>query len=370
MSAGARILTLVVVCGSAGGVLADSDRVSSGDTAGGDTTRGDTTGWTWQLPPGFPEPHVPPENPMSATKVELGRRLFYDRRLSGNGAASCASCHQQARAFSDGRARAVGATGALHPRSAMSLANVAYAPTLGWHDAATTALEDQAAIPMFNRDPVELGLTGAGERATHRLREVPRYRALFAAAFPDDPDPIHLLNARRAIAAFERTLLSGDSPYDRLVYRDDREAMTATARAGMRLFFSERVGCSQCHAGVAFAGPIAHAGEPAPPDGFRDNGLGRFRVPTLRNVAVTAPYMHDGRFATLDDVLDHYARGPRPQGVGANPDGAALRAFALGRDERRALLAFLDSLTDEAFLRDPRFSDPAAEAPPQRHRSY
>lgn len=344
-----------------------------------------------RLPPGFPPPPVPADNPLTAEKVELGRRLFYDRRLSGDGHFACASCHRQELAFTDGRARAMGAAGDLHPRGAMSLANAAYAVTLAWDEPELTRLEDQALVPMLATAPVELGIAGREDEVLARLEADERYRRLFAAAFPGEPDPFTLGHVARALASFERTLISGRSAYDRLLWDDDREALTPAAWRGMELFFSERLGCSGCHAGFNFSGPVRFAapegGDPAaaaePPPAFFNTGLydlgggayppdnpglfrhtgregdhGRFRAPTLRNVALTAPYMHDGSIATLGEVIDHYAAGGRAAGSPAKDP--RLRGFALAPGEKADLLAFLESLTDHAFVTDPRLADPFA----------
>ena len=315
------------------------------------------------LPPGFPEPRVPAGNPMSPDKVELGRRLFYDRRLSGNGTQSCASCHAQGRAFTDGRPRAIGSTGATHPRAAMSLANAAYAASLTWSDPSVRGLEEQAIVPLNNEHPVEMGARHHEKEILARLRAEPVYRELFPRAFPAEPEPITLANARRAIASFERTLVSGDSPYDRFVWRDDPTAISESARRGMALFFSEKLACGSCHGGLAFAGPAVWRGGPATAPRLVNNGIagaGRFKIPTLRNVAATAPYMHDGRYATLDEVLDHYARGGD-----RNPERSKLvRGFELTPEEKCDVVAFLESLTDEEFLRNPALSDPWNESAP------
>ena len=339
--------------------------------------------WQQNLPRGFPPPKAPADNPLSAAKVELGRYLFYERRLSINGEASCATCHRQERAFTDGRARAVGATGELHPRGAMSLANVAYIPTLGWDDPETRRLEDQARIPMLNRRPVELGLAGRVRRVVERLRADPLYRRLFAAAFPEKRRPFSLESVVQALASFERTLISGKAPFDRW-RAGETGALTPAARRGMKLFFSSRLRCFECHRGFNFSGPVTYEGEstaPAPvflntglhdldghgayppsnPGLYRFTGrpedMGRFRVPTLRNIAVTAPYMHDGSVESLAEVIDLYARGGR---TSSPLKSGRLRGFEISESEKADLLAFLDSLTDVEFLHDPRFSDPFA----------
>jgi cytochrome c peroxidase len=343
--------------------------------------------YAWRLPPGFPPPPVPPDNRMSEARVELGRRLFHDPRLSLDETVSCATCHRQELAFTDGRARAVGVTGELHPRSAMSLANVAYNASFTWADGELTSLERQMLTPMFGTEPVEMGLAGLEEELLERLAADP-YPELFRRAFPDQDEPLNVDNVVRAIASFERILVSGRSDWDRFVFDDDPEALTPAARRGMRLFFSDEIGCHRCHAEITFSGPIVLPGQPAHPtfhntalydlDGRgaypeSDRGLydrtgraadmGQFRAPTLRNVAVTAPYMHDGSIATLQEVVDHYAAGGRartthPASGRPTRHSPLLTGFALESGERADLVAFLEALTDESFLTDPRFSAP------------
>jgi cytochrome c peroxidase len=275
----------------------------------------------------------------------------------------------------------------------MSLANVAYSATLTWADPNLTRLEDQALVPMMNLHPVELGLSGREDEALLRLRSHPRYPLMFAEAFPGDPEPVSFKNVCRAIACFERTLISGDSPYDRLVYRGETGALSESARRGMGLFFSERLKCSRCHGGFTFSGPVAfEGGQPItptfhntglynlggrggyPPDNLgifehtgRRRDMGRFRAPTLRNVELTAPYMHDGSIGTLEEVIDHYARGGRTIREGPyagsgrdSPRKSELVAgFELDPRGREDLVAFLKSLTDRSFVTDPRFSAPS-----------
>ena len=306
--------------------------------------------WRFDLPPGFPAPRVPADNPMSEAKVELGRRLFFDERLSSTGSYGCASCHDPSRAFTDGRARAEGATGELHPRSAMSLWNVAYQASFGWVDATLRSLEAQAAIPMLSRHPIELGLAGRESEVMDALLATERER--FERAFPGERS-FDLSHVRKAIAAWERTLFSADAPYDRFVFEDDRSALSAPARRGMRLFFSERLRCGHCHPGPLFTSPVVYDGadpEPALRDVGLDDGEGRrrFRTPTLRNVALTAPYMHDGSIATLPEVVRHYAAGGRDR------RGADLVPFEIEPSEVEDLVAFLESLTGAGAAPTPR----------------
>jgi cytochrome c peroxidase len=369
-------------------------RIPTTDDAGADAAAdsADAGGYAWDLPSGFPVPRVPEDNPMNPMKVALGRRLFYDTRLSGNGTFSCGSCHEQARAFTDGRATAVGSTGESHPRASMSLANVAYASGLTWASSLMTSLEKQALVPMFGDNPIELG-TPDEAALLARLAVDPAYAPLFRDAFPEKTEP-SLDAIVKALAAFQRTLISGRSPYDRHL-AGDASALSAAAKRGLDLFFSEKLECYHCHVGFAFSDSIVHAGSAFFELSFHNTGLydvdgkgaypagnrglieltnkpsdmGRFRAPTLRNIAVTAPYMHDGSVATLDDALDHYAAGGRTLSSGPFAgDGSKnplkddlIRGFVFTGSEKSDVIAFLESLTDATFLADPRHSDPFAK---------
>ncbi|MEM9598737.1 MAG: MbnH family di-heme enzyme, partial [Acidobacteriota bacterium] len=347
--------------------------------------------YDWDLPAGFPRPRVPQDNPMTEAKVELGRYLFYDTRLSGNGQQSCASCHRQELAFTDGLPVAVGSTGEQHPRNSMALVNVAYNAALTWAHPELEILEDQIPIPMFGSHPVELGITGHEDDVLDRLRGAEVYGPLFQQAFPGDIDPVGWENIVDALASFTRALISGNSPYDRFSYGGDHDALSPSALRGMDLFLSEDFECHHCHGGFNFSVATAHqttvfleklfhntglydVGDGAYPQG--DQGAfdvthlpedtGKFRPPTLRNVAVTAPYMHDGSIATLEEVLDTYAAGGRHVVEGPNAgDGRRnpyksgfVPGFPMSEQEKQDLLAFLHALTDESFLTDPRFADP------------
>jgi len=355
--------------------------------------------YAWSLPRNFPRPLVPVTNPMSEARAELGRYLFYDLRLSGNGSQSCATCHEQERAFTDGRPRAVGSTGEVHPRGSMSLVNVAYAAALTWGNPSLTRLEDQALVPMFGGHPIELGLPQPGTALLARLRAEPRYHSLFAQAFGAEGDPFTLDHVTQALATFERTIISARSPYDRYHSERDDAAISAAARRGETLFFSQPLSCFRCHGGFTFSGAVDFEGRreelegrreghvefhntglynvagalsyPPPNTGIyeftrRAEDVGKFKAPTLRNIAVTAPYMHDGSIATLEGVLAHYAAGGRTiasgpdQGVGHdNPNKSpTVRGFPLSPEQRDDLIAFLRALTDESVLHDPRLSNP------------
>lgn len=277
-----------------------------------------------------PMPKVPEAN------VRLGRYLFYDRRLSGNGTQSCATCHRQELAFTDGRARAVGSTGEVHARSSMSLVNVGKAPTLTWADPRVRSLEQQALIPLLGTKPVELGF-----RDLKALQSDPVYQE-FA--------PLTIGKISRALADFERTIVSSRSPYDRYHYRSEQDAISDAAKRGEAIFFTDGVaGCFRCHNGFNFS------------DGaFHNTGLypvqGKFKTPTLRNIALTAPYMHDGSIATLEEVVDHYAAGGRAKEN--RQKDSRMTGFVLTVQNKKDLLAFLQSLTDLELTKDPRFADP------------
>jgi cytochrome c peroxidase len=320
--------------------------------------------YQWNLPKGFPKPYVPADNPMTAAKVELGRYLFYDTRMSVNGKAACATCHKQELAFTDGLAVSAGATGESHSRGAMSLVNVAYSGVLTWGNPQMKSLEKQALTPMFGDHPVELGLR-EGDRFLPTLRANLTYRVLFERAFPADADRFTIANVTRALGCFERSILSARSPYDRYHYGRDDSAISDSAKRGEILFFDQRLSCFRCHGGFNFSDATISERNPERAIEFHNTGVskaeaGKFKAPTLRNIALTAPYMHDGSIPTLERVLDHYAAG----GLGHDNPGKdpLIAGFALSQQDRKDLIAFLESLTDDAVIHDPRFADPRASS--------
>ncbi|HEX5657729.1 MAG TPA: cytochrome c peroxidase [Polyangiales bacterium] len=290
---------------------------------------------------------APADNPFSEAKFELGRHLFYDVRLSLRENVACASCHRQELAFTDGQATSIGSTGQRTRTNAMSLVNSGYAATLTHANFVLTSFERQVLVPLFGEDPVEHGLSGREALALERLRAEPRYEALFAAAFPEGWG---LQSVVLALATFQRGLVSARSAYDQHLAGDDREFSEAAAR-GEQTFRAR--GCPTCHGGFFFSSAMAR--EAVPPQSFElavrpsakpagielltgDEGdRGRFKPPSLRNVALTAPYLHDGSLATLEDVLAAYDIAP---------------------EDRHDVLAFLESLSDYALLEDARFADP------------
>ena len=252
-------------------------------------------------------------------------------------------------------------------------------------------LEEQALVPMFGEHPVELGLH-EGDGFLPMLRSDAKYRELFARAFPGEKDPFSVKNVTKALACFERSIISARSAYDRYHYGGDDLAVSESAKRGEILFFSQQISCFRCHGGFNFSdttvsessagrevefhntglynlpGPLSY---PAPNVGIYEftkapADVGKFRAPSLRNVAITAPYMHDGSIATLEGVLDHYSAGGRtiPSGANAgvghdNPNKDHLiGGFQLSSQDRADLIAFLQSLTDQPVLSDPRFANP------------
>ena len=297
-------------------------------------------------PIGFPPVPVPTEDLPTPAKIALGESLFHDARLSSNGAVSCSSCHVPERAFCDGLPVAVGVNGAAGTLNTPTLLNSAYLSQFFW-DGRTASLEDQVLYPITH--PREMNMTKS--KVIELLRADPAYRVRFEAAFGEQPITFPLVG--RAIAAYERTLISGDSAFDRYYFNGDVTGMSAAAVRGWQLFRG-RAGCISCH--------VFRDDRPFFADGeFHNMGIGwnrdfpdlgryhvtrepddrgRFRTPSLRNVARTAPYMHDGRFATLEEVIAHYARGGIP-----NPYlDSRLRPIVLSDGERHELVEFLRSL--------------------------
>ena len=352
-----------------------------------------TKEYNWNLPEWTPKPVVPEDNPMTAEKVELGRYLFYEPRLSITGEHSCASCHKQSLAFTDGKKVAIGSTNESHAKNSMGLANVAYSSVLTWANPLMTDLENQALIPIFGEHPVELGMVGKEQQMIQWMQDDPQYRKMFAAAF-GNRQSVNIGNLTKAIASFQRSLVSFKSPYDRYRYERDGNAISAAAKRGEKLFNSERMECFHCHSGINFADSTQHENLAFTEKAFHNTGLynidgngsyppenigikeitqaaedmGRFKAPSLRNIALTAPYMHDGSVATLREAIAHYQAGGRTivegeyTGVGsANPyKSGFIKGFEVSESEIEDLITFLESLTDEDFITNPDYSDPNA----------
>jgi len=299
-----------------------------------------------EAPLGLPPLPWPPGNPYSAAKVELGRYLFFDRRLSADDTISCASCHNPRYAFTDGAAVSTGIRGQKGVRSAPTLINRAYSLAQFW-DGRAGSLEEQAKAPMA--DPTEMGNTH--QAVVARIRAVAGYRDLFAQAF--GAPQITIDRVAMAIACFERTILSGDAPYDRYK-RGDRSAMSPEQVRGMAVFF-DKANCGRCHQGSnltdnAYANEGIGTDKPVPDVGrfavsHDPRDWGAFKVPTLREIEHTAPYMHDGSLKTLEEVVEFYNRGGIPN-RNLDPN---IRPLHLTDADKLALVAFLKALSGEGW---------------------
>ncbi|WP_235216114.1 cytochrome-c peroxidase [Ruegeria halocynthiae] len=322
---------------------------------------------------------VPADNPLTQEAFALGRHLFYDPILSGNNTVSCASCHLQALAFTDGRAKSPALSGGVLEFSSMSLANLLWGQERFFWDGRATSLEEQALIPIQHPDEMDQDI----DALMVELRASIKYRRMFRRAYGD----VTAENTAKALATFMRMLISSDSKYDR--YLRGKARLTAQEEHGRKLFMAHpdtkvslRGGnCIDCHSQFLTSGfrdaLDGFSNNGLDPDGTLPDGLmavtgnsahkGFFKVPTLRNIAVTAPYMHDGRFKTLEEVMDHYNDGivvsdtlsplilEADNAPDNGPDTIGLR---MTPEEMAAIIAFLHTLTDEVFLTNPQLSNP------------
>lgn len=314
--------------------------------------------------------YIPEDNPTTKAGVYLGRLLFYETALSANNKISCATCHQQALAFTDGKTFSTGVDGTLQSRNAMSLANLLWVRNLFW-DGRAGSLEEQAKTPLTDLHEMGQALNISADKLTRK----DLYKPLFKAAFNTDSITGEMIV--KALAQFERTLVSADSRYDK--YLRGEYQPTPSELNGIKLFYSgpnpskniRGADCAHCH-----GGPKTYT------ELFQNNGLdsifadvgrekitgqpfdkGRFRVVTLRNIALTAPYMHDGRFKTLEEVIDHYNEHIVQSSTlstflknrSNDINGVSLN---LTKQEKNDLLAFLNMLTDSGFITNKNFSDP------------
>ena len=349
--------------------------------------------YQWQIPVDFPKPQVPQDNPMTEAKVKLGRHLFYDKNLSANGQQSCASCHQQSNAFAESLVTSVGSTGELHHRNSQALVNVAYNKNLTWAHSELNTLERQILIPLFGEVPLEMGVTGQEDKVLAKFATT-EYKTMFEHAFDDEEANFDRIV--KALSSFVRSLVSFSSRFDQYAYAMKDEALNESEIRGMNLFFSERLECHHCHGGFNFTQSTSHEKQLLDRHAFHNTGLynvdgqgafpsrdqgliaitekphdmGKFRAPTLRNIALTAPYMHDGSMQTLEQVIDFYADAGRNVESGEfKGDGRAnpfksnfIKGFQLTEQEKKDLIAFLHTLTDTSFVTNEAFSDPFASA--------
>lgn len=315
----------------------------------------ETVPYPYEVPLGLDAPSVPADNPVTDAKVALGKLLYFDTALSKDRTVSCATCHDPAKGWTDQAPVSTGIKGQKGGRSAPTVLNSAYYEVQFW-DGRAASLEDQAKGPIEN--PIEMGFTHAG--AVERLSASKGYRKLFEEAFGDDEVTID--RVAQAIASFERTVLTGNSPYDRYE-AGDKKAMPEAAVRGMALYFG-KANCSVCHSGKNFSDSAFHnigVGMRAEkPDLGRydrtknDADKGAFRTPTLRNLKDTAPYMHDGSQKTLAEVVEFYNIGGH-KNEWLSKD---MRPLGLSAAEQKDLIAFLDALNG-----DPVAIKPPAEFP-------
>ena len=290
------------------------------------------------------EMDIPENNPQTDAKIRLGARLFFEPLLSRDSSISCGSCHLKHYAFSDTIAFSDGVGVKKAARNSPTVVNIGFHPHL-MAEGGVKNLELQVIAPLENEDEMDLGVI----EACNRLNKVPYYQDFFQRVWGDSVTPFTLT---RSIASFERSIVGGTSPFDSFI-AGDSNALSIDAQNGMVLFYSDRLSCKTCHSGPLLTNfQIENNGLD---EEYEDNGLfrltlltedkGKFKVPTLRNIAKTYPYMHDGRFVNLDEVLDHYAKGGKP-----HPNKhQAIKGFELTEQERSEMIAFLESLTDARF---------------------
>jgi len=307
----------------------------------------------FELPTGFPEIEFPEDNAYSLERWELGKKLFYDKTLSIDSSISCGSCHKASLAFSDDVPLSDGVKGRPGTRNAPTLATVAYHPYYT-REGGVPTLEMQVLVPIQEHNEFAFNIVQAGERMATNLE----YIQMSQEAYGRVPDYYVIT---RALANFERSLISGNSPYDHFTHLKDFSALNDMEKAGMDLFYSNKTNCSNCHGGFNFTDYT-----------FQNNGLyktysdlGRmrltskekdkalFKTPTLRNIGVTSPYMHDGSIGTLKEVIEHYNSG----GNSHHHQSELIRPLGLTETEKQELLAFLNSLTDSQFITNKRFKE-------------
>lgn len=306
------------------------------------------------VPAGFDAPEIPADNPLTVEKINLGKKLFYDPALSVDSTISCNSCHKQEYAFGDNTSISKGVNDEMGFRNVPSLANVVWSPVL-LKDGGNPNLEMQVYVPLETHFEMDFNMVLLVER----LSNDPEYVEMFQNVFGKPIDPFGIT---RALSAFERTLISGNSKYDQYAYQGNSSALNASEINGMNLFFSDALNCSSCHNGYLFTD-----------NSFQNNGyfsdysadsgraritlmhgdVGKFRVPSLRNIGLTSPYMHNGTVATLNELIEQYQKG----GSGHENQSEKIHSFSLTENEKNDLINFLNTLTDESFINNVSFKE-------------
>ncbi len=297
------------------------------------------------IPKGFPTPFIPEDNQLSDSRVALGKKLFFDNMMSRDSSLSCASCHQPQFAFSDGRQKSVGIKGRQVSRNAPTLTNVAYQPYF-LLDGLNPSLETQVKIPIHEHNEFDFHILLIAER----MKQDSLYVSLSKDAYNSEPSPQVIAYA---IACYERTLISGNSPYDQYFYQGNKTALNDSEIRGMNLFFDDLY-CASCHGGFNFSDSrLTNNGLYT---NYTDQGRARltkktedqaiFKTPTLRNIGFSAPYMHDGSFESLEQVIDHYSSGAK----GHFNQDPLIQPFDISQDQKQDLIAFLIALNDSSFV--------------------
>lgn len=303
------------------------------------------------LPPGFPAMPIPADNQPTEARIALGKQLFFDPILSSDNTISCGSCHFQEKAFADYPAFSEGVSGRKGFRNAPALFNLAWHPYF-FMDGGVPTLEQQVLAPLEAHFEMDSDLLDVLDK----LNQHPSYPDKFRIAYGRNPDPFSLT---RAIAAFERTMVSGASPYDAYKSGANPDALSASEIRGMNLFFSDSLHCGTCHSGFDFTDysfqniglPVTTADSGRMRVTLNPADRNKYKTPSLRNIALTGPYMHDGSIQTLEEVIDYLASG----GTGEANQSPLTQGFSITASEKQDLIAFLNALTDEEFVRDPAF---------------
>ena len=302
------------------------------------------------VPSGFALPNIPNDNPLTAAKIGLGKKLFYEKALSVDSTISCGTCHKQELAFSDNVAVTAGVEGRLGFRNAPTLTNIAWAPEM-LMDGGNPTLETQVYVPIETHFEMDFNMV----LLVNRLNADVEYVDAFNNVFGSNPDPFGIT---RALAAFERTIISGNSRFDQYYYQGKTEVLNEQEINGMQLFFSPTLKCASCHTGYLFT-DFTYQNNGFFADYSADSGraritllsddVGKFKVPTLRNIALTGPYMHNGQINSLEAIIDSYANG----GSGHINQSELIQGFVLNAEEKENLILFLNTLTDNQFIHNP-----------------
>ncbi len=304
-----------------------------------------------EIPKGFPPLAIPDDNIYTSERWELGKKMFYDPIMSIDSSISCGSCHKASFGFGDNISITDGVFGRPGSRNVPTLSNIGYHPYYT-REGGVSSLEMQVLIPIQEHNEFNSNIVAIADK----MKSINEYVEMSEKAYQRAPDSYVIA---RALSNFERSLISGNSHYDRYFYHNEEESISSEAKKGADLFYSEELGCANCHGGFNFANyQFENNGlyEKYEDQGrFRltniDSDIGKFKVASLRNIGLTAPYMFDGSLSTLEEVIQHYASGGYPH---VNKS-EFLKGFEISAEEQAQLIAFLHSLTDRSFVENPVF---------------